>query len=107
MQWGQILFTRVRLWLQNADDNSYPAGSVPALEFLLLPDAVAALNNEAGFSAADIAALCDVGASTKVAKAGGYIGYKGIGFKSVFKVGACASSLLLSCACMATRNVGC
>jgi hypothetical protein len=57
---------------------------VPALEFLLLPDAVAALNNESGLTAADVQALCDVGASTKLAKA--YIGYKGIGFKSVFKV---------------------
>jgi hypothetical protein len=69
---------------QNADDNRYAAGAVPALEFLLLPDAVAALNNESGLTAADVQALCDVGASTKLAKA--YIGYKGIGFKSVFKV---------------------
>jgi hypothetical protein len=37
-----------------------------------------------GLSAADVQALCHVGASTKLAKA--YIGYKGIGFKSVFKV---------------------
>jgi hypothetical protein len=71
--------------LQNADDNRYAAGAVPALEFLLLPDAVAALNNESGLTAADVRALCDVGASTKLAKA--YIGYKGIGCKSMFKVG--------------------
>jgi hypothetical protein len=70
--------------LQNADDNRYAAGALPALEFLLLPEAVAALNNESGLTAADVRALCDVGASTKLAKA--YIGYKGIGFKSVFKV---------------------
>jgi hypothetical protein len=69
---------------QNADDNSYPAGTVPSLEFVLLPDAIAALNNEAGLTAADLHALCDIGASTKLAKA--HIGYKGIGFKSVFKV---------------------
>ncbi len=49
-----IVFESKHSWhfaLQNADDNSYPPGVVPALEFLLLPDAVAAVNNETGFSA--------------------------------------------------------
>ncbi|WIA32564.1 hypothetical protein OEZ86_003378 [Tetradesmus obliquus] len=69
--------------VQNADDNRYPPAAVPALEFLLLPNFIAALNNEAGLSAADLAALCDIGASTKLEQR--WIGYKGIGFKSVFK----------------------
>jgi hypothetical protein len=60
--------------LQNADDNSYAPGVVPAVEFLLLPDAVAVINNETGLTAADVRALCDVGASTKTGAAGGCIG---------------------------------
>eukprot|EP00775_Hariotina_reticulata_P003174 gene3174-3452_t len=73
--------------VQNADDNSYTPGVVPAVEFLLLPGAVVVINNETGLTAADVRALCDVGASTKKgAAAGGCIGYKGLGFKSVFKV---------------------
>lgn len=85
--------------LQNADDNSYGPGTVPAMEFLLLPGAVAALNNEAGFTERDVRALCDVGASTKVAGQGssGYIGYKGIGFK-VSMGQSCLQLLLPRCA---------
>lgn len=44
------------------------------------------LNNEEGFSAKNIRALCDVGNSTKKGSNAGYIGKKGIGFKSVFRV---------------------
>lgn len=40
---------------------------------------------QVGFSEQNIRALCDVGKSTKQHKVG-YIGQKGIGFKSVFKV---------------------
>lgn len=42
-------------------------------------------NNELGFSEDNIRALCDVGRSTKVGGLG-YIGQKGIGWKSVFRV---------------------
>lgn len=49
--------------------------------------AVMVSNNEIGFSAQNIEALCSVGASTKAnMKKQGYIGEKGIGFKSVFLV---------------------
>ena len=41
--------------------------------------------NEDGFSEDNVRAICDVGKSTKTTTAG-YIGEKGIGFKSVFKV---------------------
>lgn len=109
--------TRMERMLQNADDNAYQhGGRPPALEFLLLPGRLAVLNNEAGFRAADVRALSDVGASTKSALAAGgggtgcsagsegkasssssgsgkgaggggrFIGNKGIGFKSVFRV---------------------
>jgi HSP90 family molecular chaperone len=42
-------------------------------------------NNESGFTESNIRALCDIGNSTKASTAG-YIGQKGIGFKSVFRV---------------------
>ncbi|GFH15830.1 DUF3883 domain-containing protein [Haematococcus lacustris] len=71
--------------VQNADDNSYPPGVIPTLEFVLHEDRITVLNNEVGFSEANLRALCDVGRSTK-ANVSGYIGQKGIGFKSVFRV---------------------
>ena len=45
---------------------------------------VLAGHNEQGFTAQNVHALCDVGASTK--QRGTSIGHKGIGFKSVFMV---------------------
>ena len=79
--------------IQNADDNSYnksllSAGPVdlPALKFIIGPDSVTVLNNEVGFSERNIRAICDVGRSTKGAHHSGYIGQKGIGFKSVFRI---------------------
>lgn len=41
--------------------------------------------SQVGFTEANMRALCDVGASTK-SQLVGYIGQKGIGFKSVFRV---------------------
>ncbi|XP_041818606.1 protein NO VEIN isoform X2 [Chelmon rostratus] len=74
--------------IQNADDNSYPseAGVVPALAFVVERDCITVLNNETGFQERNIRAICDVGCSTKGKHKYGYIGQKGIGFKSVFKV---------------------
>lgn len=74
--------------LQNADDNAYDADVVPSGEFTLTPaNQIVFYNNEAGFSPANIRAICDVGASTKEGDASSRsIGKKGIGFKSVFKV---------------------
>ena len=81
--------------IQNADDNHYPphlsvgtssAGAVPTLKFILSPDCVVVLNNEAGFTEQNIRAICDIGKSTKDPHRSGYIGQKGIGFKSVFRV---------------------
>jgi hypothetical protein len=42
------------------------------------------MRTQVGFSEANLRALCDVGNSTKAATTG-YIGQKGIGFKSVFR----------------------
>ncbi|KAL2463368.1 Histidine kinase [Forsythia ovata] len=58
----------------------------PTLTFILLETGIIVLNNEQGFSAKNIRALCDVGNSTKKGQNAGYIGKKGIGFKSVFRV---------------------
>ncbi|GFS15970.1 tudor domain-containing protein [Elysia marginata] len=72
--------------IQNADDNSYPQDVVPAVKFLIDDTSVKVMNNESGFEAKNIQALCDVGKSTKTKHTIGYIGQKGIGFKSVFRV---------------------
>ena len=81
--------------IQNADDNDYhpsvlrcrdPHGEVPSLKFVISKEAIIVLNNEVGFSEKNIRAICDVGKSTKGAHRFGYIGQKGIGFKSVFRV---------------------
>ncbi|XP_073027988.1 protein NO VEIN isoform X2 [Primulina eburnea] len=72
--------------VQNADDNIYPKNVEPTLTFILQEKGIMVLNNEQGFSAKNIRALCDVGNSTKKGNNAGYIGKKGIGFKSVFRV---------------------
>ncbi|KAK1566902.1 hypothetical protein Q3G72_005798 [Acer saccharum] len=72
--------------VQNADDNMYPENAEPTLTFILQESGITVLNNELGFSARNIRALCDVGNSTKQGSGAGYIGQKGIGFKSVFRV---------------------
>ena len=80
--------------IQNAEDNSYGDAS-PELNFVLLDDdptgtegsdgCLCVFNNEVGFTEANIESISSVGASTKD-KISGYIGEKGIGFKSVFIV---------------------
>ncbi|KAH7429492.1 hypothetical protein KP509_09G052400, partial [Ceratopteris richardii] len=72
--------------VQNADDNHYGANVYPMLVFMLQQERVVVVNNELGFTPANMKALCDVGSSTKIGSAAGYIGQKGIGFKSVFRV---------------------
>ncbi|CAG2243868.1 unnamed protein product [Mytilus edulis] len=77
--------------IQNADDNDYPEslaknGQMASVKFIMQTDGVTVLNNESGFLEKNIRALCDVGRSTKGKHKFGYIGQKGIGFKSVFRV---------------------
>jgi hypothetical protein len=76
----------VLIQVQNADDNIYPQSVEPTLVFILQETGITVLNNELGFTAQNIKALCDVGNSTKKGSNAGYIGNKGIGFKSVFRV---------------------
>ncbi|XP_076939689.1 uncharacterized protein LOC143608563 [Bidens hawaiensis] len=82
--------------IQNAEDNEYPEGVDPSLEFVVTSKditntgALATLlvfNNEKGFSRKNIESICSVGRSTKKGlRKRGYIGEKGIGFKSVFLI---------------------
>lgn len=73
--------------LQNADDNSFTkavrAGDSPSISFQVHPDRIIIECNEDGFNKNDLNAICNVGQSTKSTQYG-YIGAKGIGFKSVF-----------------------
>jgi len=71
--------------LQNAEDNTYAPGVVPEVRFILTDDAILVQNNELGFSEENVRSLCDVANSNKTKRLG-YIGEKGIGFKSVFRV---------------------
>ena len=73
--------------IQNADDNSYEDDKVPTVHFNLFNDKIIIGNNETGFTQKNIKAICRVAKSTKVGSdRKGFIGKKGIGFKSVFKV---------------------
>lgn len=74
--------------IQNAEDNNYDNEKEPFIKFSLQHKSQPLLlveNNEKGFSEENVTAICNVGRSTKKNKVG-YIGQKGIGFKSVFKV---------------------
>ncbi len=72
--------------VQNADDNQYAPDVTPQLAFYLEQQRLVTVNNEVGFTEANIQAICSVGASSKSKNKTGYIGEKGIGFKSVFTV---------------------
>ncbi|XP_065872779.1 uncharacterized protein [Euphorbia lathyris] len=82
--------------IQNAEDNEYPEGVDPSLEFVITsrditatgaPATLLIFNNEKGFAAKNIESICSVGNSTKKGnRKKGYIGEKGIGFKSVFLI---------------------
>mgnify|MGYP003476517447 CR=1 FL=1 len=78
--------------IQNAEDNQYAQGTEPQLKFVLLDNdpthtpnsdgCLCVFNNEIGFQQVNIESISGVGQSTKK-KYDGYIGEKGIGFKSV------------------------
>ncbi|KAM7252657.1 hypothetical protein ACFE04_008166 [Oxalis oulophora] len=84
--------------IQNAEDNQYLDGVDPSLEFVVTssditssgaPATLIMFNNEKGFSPKNIESICSVGRSTKKGnRKQGYIGEKGIGFKSVFLITA-------------------
>ncbi|UVM07111.1 DUF3883 domain-containing protein [Pseudomonas laurylsulfatiphila] len=72
--------------IQNADDNHYALGIAPSLTLQVTPSRLVVVNNEVGFTEDNVSAICSVGASSKSKQNAGYIGEKGIGFKSVFTV---------------------
>ncbi|KAI0112046.1 hypothetical protein GGR51DRAFT_53809 [Nemania sp. FL0031] len=73
--------------LQNADDNDFSRAIArredPYVSFQVFPDRIILECNEDGFTSENLRAICALGQSSKVG-ARGYIGEKGIGFKSVF-----------------------
>jgi hypothetical protein len=74
--------------IQNTDGNRYDYG-VPKLTIIYRKGGFLWIGcNENGFKPEDVQALCRIGGSTKknLGSRRGYIGEKGIGFKSVFKV---------------------
>ena len=75
--------------IQNAEDNEYTTEQAirdrPFLIFRLCPKSIVIDSNEDGFTEANVRAICSTAESTKSVSSG-YIGEKGIGFKSVFKV---------------------
>ncbi|KAK0726345.1 hypothetical protein B0T21DRAFT_371413 [Apiosordaria backusii] len=75
--------------LQNADDNHFARaksdGQDPYVSFCVYHDKIIVECNEDGFTEENLRAICSIGQSSKHG-AQGYIGEKGIGFKSIFKV---------------------
>jgi hypothetical protein len=75
--------------LQNADDCHYTKArsnaDVPFVSFGVYPRRIVVECNEDGFTKEELEAICNIGKSSK-SGAQGYIGEKGIGFKSVFMV---------------------
>ena len=81
--------------IQNAEDNAY-AESLPYISFQLTKmdptstegsdGALIVENNEVGFNGDNVRAICATGQSTKKKAQKKYIGEKGIGFKSVFRM---------------------
>ncbi|KAH7411292.1 hypothetical protein BKA64DRAFT_378000 [Cadophora sp. MPI-SDFR-AT-0126] len=75
--------------IQNAEDNKFTRAATlreePFIKFDIYPTKIVVECNEDGFTEANVGAICRIGASSKQNKRG-YIGEKGIGFKSVFQV---------------------
>lgn len=72
-------------FIQNADDNSYEAER-PTISFTSTHGFLQIDCNETDFAPANVEAICRIGKSTKTDRSKGFIGEKGIGFKSVFKI---------------------
>ncbi|KAK3387765.1 hypothetical protein B0H63DRAFT_542165 [Podospora didyma] len=74
--------------LQNVDDNLFKTvsqlGQDPQVSFCVFNDRIVVEYNEDGFSQENLRAICNIGKSSKTGSQG-YIGERGIGFKSIFK----------------------
>ncbi|KAM5385312.1 hypothetical protein ACJZ2D_000953 [Fusarium nematophilum] len=82
--------------IQNAEDNTYDCAT-PSLSFTYKRGSLRVDCNEIGFSDSNVRAICKIGESTKagLGRSARYIGEKGIGFKSVFKVASVDEKTLL------------
>ena len=72
--------------IQNAEDSSYLKNKKAELEFHLLNDGILVLSNQDGFTNDDIRSICLMASGGKIAKKDQFIGEKGLGFRSVFKI---------------------
>lgn len=72
--------------IQNVEDSDFThAAPTPYISFEVNPQTIVVESNQDGFNAADVTQICHTGNSWKRGRRG-YVGEKGIGFKSVFKV---------------------
>jgi len=72
--------------IQNAEDCQFNrTNEIPLLSFDVHPDKIVVESNEDGFMENDVVQICRTGRSWK-RQQHGYVGEKGIGFKSVFQV---------------------
>ncbi|CAF4175149.1 unnamed protein product [Rotaria sp. Silwood2] len=69
--------------IQNAEDNFYDNSIIPCLRIELNHNYILLSNNEQGFRAKDVLAICSLSVTTKT-NLQEHIGEKGVGFKSVF-----------------------
>ena len=69
-----------------AEGNFYITDVVPSLSISYRPGYYQIDRNETGFQPSNVDTICNIGQSTKTNRASGFIGEKGIGFKSVFKI---------------------
>ncbi|CZR67410.1 uncharacterized protein PAC_17309 [Phialocephala subalpina] len=71
--------------IQNVEDCDFNHTDTPSISFEVGPQKIVVESNQDGFKATDVAQICHTGNSWKRGRRG-YVGEKGIGFKSVFKV---------------------
>ena len=71
--------------IQNVEDCEFNHTDTPCIRFEISPQKILVESNQDGFGANDVRQICHTGNSWKSGRRG-YVGEKGIGFKSVFKV---------------------
>ena len=71
--------------IQNVEDCDFRHTNIPSISFEVSPQKIIVESNQDGFRALDVSQICHTGNSWKRARRG-FVGEKGIGFKSVFQV---------------------
>ncbi len=80
------VWTFVRELIQNADDCDYPLGEQPKVLLRRSKEGFQLVSNEVGFTEPNVRAICSFASSTKSEQKWRFIGEKGLGFKSSFRV---------------------